>query len=87
MRVMTRLGLGGRLVLPRAYRRALDVSPGDHLILLLDDGEVRVLTPREATRRAQSLVRRHVPAGRRLAEELIADRRREAKRESNTRRP
>ena len=86
MKVMTRLGAGGRLVLPLAYRQALGVSPGDDLILLMDDGEVRVLTPREATRRAQALVRRYVPAGRRLADELIAERRKEARRESGGRR-
>lgn len=78
MGTMTKLGAGGKLVLPLAYRRALGVSPGDDLVLLMDDGEVRLLTPREATRRAQALVRRYIPAGRRLADELIAERRRGA---------
>jgi AbrB family looped-hinge helix DNA binding protein len=82
MEVRARLGSGGRLVIPSEYRRALGVAPGDEVILVLEEGAVRVLTPREAVRRAQSLVRRYVAAGARLADELIQDRRREARRES-----
>jgi AbrB family looped-hinge helix DNA binding protein len=80
--IRTKLGSGGRLVIPSGYRRALGVSPGDEVILVLEDGAVRVLTPREAVRRAQSLVRRYVAPSARLADELIQDRRKEARRES-----
>jgi len=86
MKIKTRLGPGGRVVIPSAYRRALGVSPGDDLILLLDQGEVRVLTPEAAVRRAQAVVRRYVPVGERLARELIRERRKEARREPGPRR-
>jgi len=75
------LDAGGRLVIPAAYRKALGVRPGDSVVVALDGREVRVFSPREALRRAQAAVRRHVPRGRRLSEELIAERRREAARE------
>ena len=51
---------------------------GDEVILQLEDGEVLVLTPRQAIKRAQDLVRRYVPQGRSLSQELIAERRDEA---------
>ena len=81
----TRLGAGGRVVIPAAYRKALGVRPGDHLLLVLEGGQVRLLTLEEAIRSAQALVRRHVRKGRRLSAELLVERRREAARESRRR--
>jgi len=80
-RLLTKLGEGGRLVIPAEYRKALGVETGDDLVLVLGDNDIRVLTPQEAIRRAQALVRKYVPEGRMLSDELIADRRREARRE------
>lgn len=79
--VRTKIGAGGRVVLPAEFRRAMGVEPGDDVIVVLDGEEVRILTPRQAVVRARELVKRHIPAGRHLAAELIAERRREAKRE------
>jgi AbrB family looped-hinge helix DNA binding protein len=81
----TRVGSGGRVVIPAAYRKALGVRPGDRLLLVLEGSQVRLLTPEEAIRSAQALVRRHVRKGRRLSEELLAERRREAALESRRR--
>jgi bifunctional DNA-binding transcriptional regulator/antitoxin component of YhaV-PrlF toxin-antitoxin module len=80
-KVMTKLGEGGRLVIPVEYRKELGVETGDELVLLLEDKSIRVLTPREAIRRAQAIVRSYIPEGPRLSDELIEDRRREAERE------
>ena len=80
-RLLTKLGEGGRLVIPAEYRKALGMETGDDLVLVLGENDIRVLTPQEAIRRAQALVRKYVPEGRRLSDELIADRRREARRE------
>ena len=77
MDVRTKLGQGGRVVLPAEYRRKLGLKPGDDLIMVLEEGEVRVLTPARAVQRAQALVRRHIPAERRLSEELLRERREE----------
>jgi AbrB family looped-hinge helix DNA binding protein len=79
--VKTKLGEGGRLVIPAEYREAMGVKPGDDLVLVLEARSVRVLTPRDAVKQAQALVRRYVPEGTRLAAELIDDRRRESRRE------
>lgn len=68
-------------MIPAAYRRALGVVPGDELIVILEDGELRVLTPEQAVRRAQAMVRRYVPEGTPLVQELLTDRREECARE------
>jgi bifunctional DNA-binding transcriptional regulator/antitoxin component of YhaV-PrlF toxin-antitoxin module len=81
MGMMAKLGPGGRLVVPAAYRRALGVEVGDDLVLTLEAGELRITSLRRAVERAQARVRQHIPAGARLAEELLADRRGESSRE------
>ena len=77
-KVLTKLGEGGRLVIPAEYRKALGIDTGDELVLVLEDQSLRVLTPREGIRRAQALVRSYIPKGRRLSEELIRERRQES---------
>jgi len=72
---------GGKLVIPAAMRRALGVATGDMVLVDVEDGELRVRSLAKAIERAQAIVRRHVPEGSSLADELIADRRGEAERE------
>jgi AbrB family looped-hinge helix DNA binding protein len=81
--VRTKLSKGGRVVVPVEYRKALGVQEGDDLILRLEEGEVRISTPASALKQAQDLVRRYVSPEqeRSLAEELIAERRQEARNE------
>ena len=78
--IRAKIGLGGRVVIPAGYRRALGVKPGDEVILSLADGEVRMSTLERAIERVQALVRRYVPADVSLADELISERREEAAR-------
>lgn len=47
----------------------------------VDDGELRVRSVPKALERARAILRRYVPEGVGLADELIAERRREAERE------
>jgi AbrB family looped-hinge helix DNA binding protein len=77
-RTMTKLGEGGRLVIPSEYRKALGVETGDELVLVLEDKSIRVTTPKEGIRRAQAIIRSYIPEGVSLSEELIAERRRES---------
>lgn len=78
VKVMTKLGEGGRLVIPAEYRKAMGVDTGDELVLILEENSLRVLTPKEGIRRAQALVRSYIPEGRLLSDELIEDRRKES---------
>lgn len=75
---MVILGKNGRFVIPATYRKKMGISEGDRLILRHEDGVLRIMTPAQAVRYAQSLVRRYVPDNRSLAEELIAERKRES---------
>lgn len=76
--IKTKISNGGRIVIPVAYRKQLDINPGDDVMLLLEDGEIRLITSRQAVKRAQRLVRRYVPADVSLSQELIQERREEA---------
>lgn len=75
-----KIGQDWRLVIPAQFRKALPWKEGDEVILRIEDGELRLTTPEQALRRAQALVRQYIPADRSLADELIAERRREARR-------
>jgi len=75
--IKTTIGQGGRLVIPATYRKALGLKPGDEVVLVLEEGEIRVLSTRQAIVQAQTLVRRYVPEGRSLSQELIEKRREE----------
>jgi AbrB family looped-hinge helix DNA binding protein len=79
--IKTKIGKGGRIVIPSRYRRAAGLKEGDEVILALDETGLRILTPRQAIKQAQDLVRKYIPAGDRLADELLSERRRDAKRE------
>lgn len=76
------LGAGGRLVIPAAMRAALGMKEGDKVLVRLEGNELRIYTYEEATRRAQEMVRSFVSPGVSLVDELIADRRAEAARET-----
>ncbi len=77
----TKVDSAGRIVLPAEARKAMGLKPGSEVIVRFEDGEVRVTTREEALRKVQEMVRRHVPEGVSLVDELIAERRAEAKRE------
>ena len=68
----------GSIVIPAEYRQALGFHVGDEVILSLEDGSLRVSTLNQAIKRAQELVRRYIPEGRSLSDELIAERRAES---------
>jgi AbrB family looped-hinge helix DNA binding protein len=74
----TKLGEGGRIVIPAEYRQALGLQVGDEVILRLEGKELRIFTLNQAIRRAQELVNRYMPQERSLADELIAERRLES---------
>src|SRR2546423_1453609 len=80
-RLRTRVGEGGRIVIPAEFRKALGLSIGDAIVIRLDGEELRIFTPAEGVRKAQEIIGKHVPQGVSLVDELIAERRAEAEHE------
>ena len=76
--VKTKVTQGGRIVIPVEMRKHLGIEVGEKVNLSLEDNSIRILTQKESIRKAQELVRKFVPEGVSLVDELIADRRREA---------
>lgn len=73
----TKLQNGGRIVIPAAFRQAMNLSEGEEVVLRLDENGLHVHSMRQALDRAQKIVAKY--AGKRsLVDELIADRRKEA---------
>jgi AbrB family looped-hinge helix DNA binding protein len=81
LRIRTRLGEKGRVVIPAAMREALGMNVGGVLDLRVVDGELRVSTIRSRVLRAQERARRYIEPGVSLSEELSAERREAAKHE------
>jgi antitoxin component of MazEF toxin-antitoxin module len=71
----------GSIGLSDTYRAALGVTPGDEVVVTVQDNEIRVIPKVEALRRIQQMVREQVAPERSLAEELARERREEAARE------
>ncbi|MGB7207022.1 MAG: AbrB/MazE/SpoVT family DNA-binding domain-containing protein [Pyrinomonadaceae bacterium] len=76
--VKTRVTQGGRIVIPAEMRKQLGIEIGEKVNLSVENNSIRILTQKEAIRKAQELVRKCVPEGVSLVDELIADRRKEA---------
>ncbi|MGP8245746.1 MAG: AbrB/MazE/SpoVT family DNA-binding domain-containing protein [Bryobacteraceae bacterium] len=77
-----RLEKSGRILIPAAIRRRLGLSEGSQVIVKLDEsGALQVTSRSQALADVRQEIRKYIPAGRDLVEELIADRRAEAERE------
>ncbi|MGH2354775.1 MAG: AbrB/MazE/SpoVT family DNA-binding domain-containing protein [Chloroflexota bacterium] len=75
-----RVGPQGRVVIPAALRKAAGIDTGDTLVARAEAGRV-VLETRAAILARLRWRLRHIPADVSLADELIRDRREEARRE------
>lgn len=54
----TRIGEGGRLIIPAAYRKALNLHTGDELIIRIEDGELRLFRQSQAVQRIRDVVKK-----------------------------
>ena len=79
-RASVRLGPQGRLVVPAPIRKALGFQPGDRLVACVDNERLVVEKSDVVERRLRAYFRKF--KGRSLADELIVERREEARRET-----
>lgn len=76
-----RINENGRIVIPAGIRQRLGLQPGDTLFLSTEGQTLRIESQRARIRRIQESLSRLIPADRRLSDELIAERREEARHE------
>jgi AbrB family looped-hinge helix DNA binding protein len=78
----TRLEKSGRILIPAAVRRRLGLSEGSQVLVKVEDsGTLEIASRSQALAKARDEIRKYIPAGRDLADELIRDRRAEAERD------
>lgn len=77
----TRINDNGRIVIPAEIRQRMGIKPGDTLFLTMEGDILKVETHMSRIRRIQESMRHLITPGRLLSDELIADRREEARRE------
>jgi AbrB family looped-hinge helix DNA binding protein len=80
--VAVKVSASGRLHLPSEVRKALGLKGPGHVVITVTDGHATLTTMAENLARIRALARPYAPKDRLASEELIAERREEAKRET-----
>lgn len=81
LRTRVRADKQGRILVPKELRDAIQMDVNAYVTLLVEDGELRVITPARATQLIREIAAKYATPGRSLVDELIAERRAEAERE------
>jgi AbrB family looped-hinge helix DNA binding protein len=79
--IKARINENGRIVIPAQIREKLGLKPGDTLLLRVEGDALFIESQQSRIRRVQESLRRLIPADRVLSDELIAERREEARQE------
>jgi len=82
--IRTKIGEGGRVIIPSVFRQQLHLNIGDEVILHIKDEEIYMTTPLQALRKLQARVKGYMDTTDKpisLADELIAMRRAETEEE------
>lgn len=78
----TRINENGRIVIPAQIRARMNLKPGDSVLMKLeDDGVLRIESHLARIRKIQDELKKYGKPGELMSDELIADRREEARRE------
>lgn len=79
--ISAKINANGRIVIPAEMRKRMGVAPGDTVMLTEEDGVLRVQSHRSMIRQIQEEFRPFRKPGVSMVDELIAERREEARRE------
>jgi AbrB family looped-hinge helix DNA binding protein len=79
--VTAKINENGRIVIPAAMRQQLSLEPGDSIVMEIEDGVLRIESYRARIRRIQEEFKQYARPGVLASDELIAERREEARRE------
>jgi len=84
--VSSKINQNGRIVIPAAIRRQMGLKAGDSLLMEVEDGILRMESHRARIHRIQQEFKKIIPPGGILiSDELIAERREEARHEEESR--
>jgi AbrB family looped-hinge helix DNA binding protein len=75
--IAVRVEKSGRILIPSAIRKKLNLTAGSEVLLHVDDASVTVTTREQVLERIRAIIRKNPPA-RSMADDLLADRRCEA---------
>jgi AbrB family looped-hinge helix DNA binding protein len=76
-----RLDKFGRILIPASVRRDLRLSEGSAVVVKVEtSGALKITSRSQALAKVRKEIRNYIPPGRDLAEELIRDRRKKARR-------
>ena len=76
-----KLSREGRVLIPAAVRVELGIGEGSSLCLAVEDGEIRLFDRVRALKRARDIARKYKLPGKSVVDELLRERRDEARRE------
>ena len=82
--IRTKIGEVGRVIIPAIIRQQLHLTPGDEIILHIQDDALHISTPQHSLKKLQNKVKRFMETSDQpfsLVDELIAQRHIEAERE------
>jgi AbrB family looped-hinge helix DNA binding protein len=79
--VKARMNDQGRLLIPAEIRRKMNIKPGETVLMNLEDGILKIESHRARIRRIQEEFKKYAKPGVLASDELIAERREEARRE------
>jgi AbrB family looped-hinge helix DNA binding protein len=79
--VKARVNEQGRIVIPAEIRRKMELKPGETVLLDFEDGVLRIESHRARIRRIQEEFKKYARPGVLASDELVAERRKEARRE------
>jgi AbrB family looped-hinge helix DNA binding protein len=79
--VSSKINQNGRIVIPAAIRREMGLKAGDTVLMEMEDGVLRMETHLARIRRIQQEFAQYRKPGVLASDELIAERREEARRE------
>ncbi|MGB7201799.1 MAG: AbrB/MazE/SpoVT family DNA-binding domain-containing protein [Pyrinomonadaceae bacterium] len=77
----TKVNEGGRIVIPAKMRKALGIEVGKNVTLTLKNDLLEITTREKAFKRIEEMMKPHIKQGRSVVDELINERREEAKNE------
>lgn len=80
--LLAKVEKSGRILIPASIRKRLKMEAGAEVLLRVSGATLQVKTREQALNRIQRELRKYIPEGRVLSEELIAERREEAEREN-----